>query len=139
MAITRFTEENSFLSNFYFCKIEMEGIGYLSVENAYQAAKTLDVDERRAMSLMSPGQSKRRGSKVALREDWESIKMGIMEDLIRQKFQNAELREKLLATGDAELIEGNNWCDRFWGMCDGEGENHLGKILMKIRSEIANG
>lgn len=136
MAITSFSEENRFLSNFYFCKIEMEGIVYLSVENAYQAAKTLDIAEREELARMTPGQAKRRGSKVSLRADWEAIKLGIMENPIRQKFNMPELREKILATGSAELIEGNDWCDRYWGMCEGEGLNMLGKILMKIRSDL---
>ena len=136
MAITSFSEENRFLSNFYTCTIEMEGITYPSVENAYQAAKTLNVAERKEIALLRAGQAKRRGCTVLLRDDWESIKLGIMEDLIRQKFNIQELREQLLATSDAELIEGNDWGDRYWGMCDGEGQNMLGKILMKIRSEI---
>lgn len=43
---------------------------------------------------------------------------------------------KLLATRDRMLIEGNDWGDTFWGMVDGEGENNLGKILMRVREEI---
>ena len=66
----------------------------------------------------------------------KKFKLGITEDVIRQKFNNPELKEKLIATGDAELIEGNPWGDTFWGVCEGKGENHLGKILMKIRSEL---
>jgi hypothetical protein len=135
-AITSFSEENRFLSNFYPCRVEMEGIVYLSVENAYQAAKTMNVSEREEIARMTPGQAKRTGSCVSLRPDWESIKLVIMEDLIRQKFNIPDLRDKLLATGDSELIEGNNWCDHYWGMCEGEGQNMLGKILMKIRSDL---
>jgi len=137
MAITSFSEENRFLSNFYPCVVEMEGIEYPSVEHAYQAAKTLNVAEREEIVLLTAGQAKRRGYRVTLRADWESIKLGIMEDLVRQKFNKEILREKLLATGDAELIEGNDWGDKFWGVCNGEGENWLGRILMKIRSEIS--
>jgi predicted NAD-dependent protein-ADP-ribosyltransferase YbiA (DUF1768 family) len=59
-----------------------------------------------------------------------------MEDLLRQKFQNPYLKNKLLATGNAEIEETNSWGDVFWGICKGVGENHLGKILMKIRSEL---
>ncbi len=47
-----------------------------------------------------------------------------------------DLREKLLATGDRKLVEGNTWGDTFWGVCRGNGKNHLGKILMKIRAEL---
>ena len=59
-----------------------------------------------------------------------------MKILLRQKFGDAWLRAKLLATGDAELIEGNYWHDTFWGMCNGKGENHLGRLLMEVRSEL---
>ena len=41
-----------------------------------------------------------------------------------------------MATRDRVLIEGNDWGDTFWGMTDGEGENHLGKILMRVRAEL---
>ena len=60
-----------------------------------------------------------------------------MEDICRAKFtQNEELKKKLIDTGDATLIEGNTWNDTFWGVCNGVGENNLGKILMKIREEL---
>ena len=66
-----------------------------------------------------------------------------METLIRQKFTRyPELGNKLLETGDAKLIEGNNWNDRFYGAVydtnrnEWMGENHLGKLLMKIREEL---
>jgi hypothetical protein len=136
MVIDSFSEENRFLSNFHPCEIEIDGMVYHSVENAYQATKTLNVVERKEISQMTPGQAKRKGSKVLLRDGWESIKLGIMEDLIRQKFNIPDLKEKLILTGDAELIEGNDWGDRYWGMCEGEGQNVLGKILMKIRTEM---
>ena len=59
-----------------------------------------------------------------------------MLSIVRAKFENAYLRRRLIATGDAELMEGNDWGDRFWGVCRGKGENRLGKILMKVRAEI---
>jgi hypothetical protein len=135
MAITSFSEENRFLSNFYPCMVKMEGIEYPSVEHAYQAAKTLNVAEREEIALLTAGQAKRRGSRILPRVGWELMKVRIMEDLVRQKFNDRVLREMLLATGDAELTEGNDWGDKFWGVCDGEGENWLGRILMQIRSE----
>ena len=58
---------------------------------------------------------------------------------VREKFNNNdELKEMLISTGDEELIEGNHWHDVFWGICNGKGENNLGKILMQVRSEIKN-
>jgi predicted NAD-dependent protein-ADP-ribosyltransferase YbiA (DUF1768 family) len=76
------------------------------------------------------------GRAVTLRHDWEAVKFSYMELGLRLKFQNSDLAEKLIATGDEELVEGNTWGDRVWGVCDGEGENRLGKLLMKIREEI---
>ena len=86
---------------------------------------------------MSPGQAKKYGKTVELRKDWEDVKLSIMEEIIREKFiYDPDLVKMLLDTGDKELIEGNNWNDTFWGMCRGKGENHLGKILMKLREEL---
>lgn len=62
-----------------------------------------------------------------------------MYEVCRAKFlQNPDLADKLVATGDAELIEGNTWGDTVWGVCNGSGENRLGEILMRVRSEIQN-
>lgn len=99
--------------------------------------RRLDPEERAAIRLCcSPGEAKRLGRKATLRLDWEKVKLTIMEDLLRQKFAWKELKEKLLSTGDEELVEGNTWSDTFWGVCNGKGENHLGKLLMKIREEL---
>ena len=57
---------------------------------------------------------------------------------LRYKFSNPDLKEKLLATGNEELVEGNWWGDQYWGICDGIGKNKLGKLLMKVRKELAN-
>jgi predicted NAD-dependent protein-ADP-ribosyltransferase YbiA (DUF1768 family) len=58
---------------------------------------------------------------------------------VKDKFsRNPELRVKLLNTGDLQLVEGNYWGDTFWGVCNGKGENHLGKILMRVRKELAD-
>lgn len=71
------------------------------------------------------------------RQDWKDVKLRIMEDLVRQKFcKNQELQKKLLDTKGAFLEETNTWNDKFWGVCNGVGENHLGKILMRTRSAL---
>src|SRR5690606_21767015 len=103
----------------------------------YQAAKTFSIEEREQIrNAFSPAKAKKIGRSVTLREDWENIKIDIMTDLVRQKFNISSFKEKLLATKDAELIEGNWWGDTFWGVCKGVGKNNLGKILMEIRKEI---
>lgn len=133
--ISSFRDEYFFLSNFYPVEIKLDGIVYPNAETAFQAQKTLDVEERRKFSMLkNPVQAKRLGRKVKLRDDWEEVKLDIMTEVVSQKFlQHPHLIEMLLQTGDEELIEGNKWGDRFWGVCKDKGENHLGNILMKIR------
>jgi hypothetical protein len=57
-----------------------------------------------------------------------------MRELITLKFADKELRKKLLATGESYLEETNTWRDTFWGVCNGVGENWLGKLLMEERT-----
>ena len=138
--IDSFTGEFRWLSNFYPSPIKYEGIIYPSVEHAYQAAKVLDRSKRKQFLHIKPGEAKRLGKRVRLREDWEKVRFGIMEDLLRLKFtRHADLKEKLLETGNEELIEGNNWSDFEWGVCNGRGKNHLGRLLMKVRDSLRNG
>lgn len=135
--IHSFQGANRFLSNFWPCQITYEGITYPSTEAAYQAAKTLDQAERKKMSKMRPGDSKKYGRQLELRADWESVKLQVMEDVLRLKFfPGTKLSELLLLTHPHELREGNTWGDTFWGICRGKGENHLGKLLMKRREEL---
>jgi len=133
-----FTGEYGYLSNFFESVILFEGIVYPTVEHAFQAQKTFHQAERKKIAAAnSPGKAKRMGRSLKLRKDWESIKINIMTELVRLKFQaHADLREKLLVTGDAKLVEGNTWNDRFWGVCGGTGKNWLGRILMQIRTEL---
>ena len=127
-----------FLSNFYPVSIMLEGNVYLSAEHAFQAAKTADpLEQQKIREMLTPGKAKRAGRQVTLRPNWEQNKLRVMEALVRQKFNHPDLRDKLLATGNKILVEGNTWGDTFWGVCRGKGENHLGKILMKVRSELA--
>ena len=138
--ITRFRHKYAFLSNFYPVSIELDGEVYAAVEDAFQAAKTLDPTERRFIQLcQTPGDAKRCGRQVTLRADWNDIKVSVMHDLLRKKFKNPALRKLLLDTGDAILIEGNTHGDVFWGQVNGQGENHLGKLLMEVRAEILRG
>lgn len=134
--INSFTGEYRFLSNFYPCTIKYEGEIYPSTENAYQAAKTLDKDERKKFRAISAGQAKALGQKIVKQDDWDFIKTEVMFDLVEQKFSQGKLKELLLMTENQELIEGNTWGDTFWGVCKGEGQNMLGKILMLVRADL---
>ena len=135
--ITLFRGDFAFLSNFQKCRVEFEGDIYPTVEHAFQAAKTFDKEERKKiLAVASPVIAKRIGRRLKLREDWEDVKCDIMLELLKSKFSDSELKEKLLATGDAELIEGNNHGDRFWGQVNGVGMNMLGKLLMDVRKSL---
>ena len=138
MRIASFSGDYSFLSNFHPSPVLMDGQQYPIVEHAFQAAKTTSVAERQVIQMIrSPGQAKRQGRKVTLRDGWELIKLNVMLQLLRRKFDfDSVLAHKLLATGDKELIEGNTWNDTYWGVCGGKGENHLGKLLMQVRKEL---
>ncbi len=141
-AITRFKDEYRFLSNFWFCPIQYDGVTYPSNEHFYMAMKTVDKEQRAAIAACkTPAQAKRLGRKVVLREDWNEIRLQVMEHGLRIKFANNDLAEKLIATGSALLVEGNYWHDNFWGVCSCRkcttGSNHLGKLLMQIRKEIS--
>lgn len=138
MVIGPFRGEFYFLSNFASSYVLLEGMQYSTVEHAYQAAKSLDLETRRKIQTCStPGQAKRFGRSLSLRPDWESVKLLIMENLLRQKFSLPDYKHKLLSTTPHELIELNYWGDEFWGVDErtGKGLNHLGLLLMKIRSE----
>jgi len=134
MIINRFYNKYYWLSNFYLVWLEYEGLIYPSVENAYQAAKTNHIEYKQRIQTLTPAAAKKFGKSIKVKYDWK--KLEVMEELIRKKFLIPEFKEKLLATGDAELIEGNWWGDTFWGVCNGIGENHLGKIIMKVRKDI---
>jgi ribA/ribD-fused uncharacterized protein len=134
--ITSFTGENAWLSNFYKAPTSYYGIKYPTSENAYQASKCLYEKDRQLFQFCSPKESKDLWkNKICFSlEYWESHKLGIMEEVVMAKFsQNPELRRKLVATGDIHIEEGNKHGDVFWGTVDGKGENHLGRILMKVR------
>ncbi|MBC9927213.1 NADAR family protein [Leucobacter sp. cx-169] len=142
--IAGFSGEHRFLSNFW----PVPGgvvFGHMygpTTEHVYQAAKTLNPSARlRILSCETPGAAKRYGQELAtIRPDWDSVKLGVMASLTKAKFSHPELADLLAATGDAEIIEGNHWCDTFWGVCscdthEGAGQNWLGKILMIERSQ----
>ena len=137
--IDSFRGKYYFLSNFFPAEVTYNGLTYQNNEAAFQAQKTYSKEERIEFTTLEPKDAKHRGRRVRLRRDWEQVKDRIMEEIVRAKFsQNEELKEQLLATGDAQLVEGNRWNDRYWGVDirSGVGENHLGKILMKVRSEL---
>lgn len=143
--IDKFRGEYAFLSNFSSRKawpIVYDGLTFSSVEAAYQAQKYKDPAEKEKFTHYPAYIAKRAGKKKkGLREDWDEVKLDIMTDLIKYKFNYPPYLESLLSTYPEELIEGNSWHDNYWGNCTCEeckdipGENYLGKILMKIRDD----
>ena len=135
--IDQFRGEHAFLSNFHRHPLHWDGRTWPTAEAAFQAAKTHDAREReRIRTAPSPAQAKRLGRRVDLRPDWERVKDDVMHAILQAKFAAPQLRAALVATGDAELIEGNHWGDVYWGRVDGRGRNQLGRTLMRIRADI---
>lgn len=137
MKIDSFTGKYFFLSNFYEAPVEYDRIVFMNNESAFQAMKCVKRKDRCVFAPLNPSTAKKRGRHVNLREDWENVKEQYMYDIVLAKFtQNEDLKEKLLATGDAYLEEGNTWGDREWGTVNGVGNNKLGKILMAVREVL---
>lgn len=142
--INCFDGEFAFLSNFYESPIKYNGtVTMPTVEHYFQAAKASEpLDFLKIAAAETPGKAKRLGRKCKMRADWEDIKMNVMREALRKKFSDPELKAKLLATGDQRLKEGNTWHDNFWGVCycdrcqDIMAYNHLGKLLMELRTEL---
>ena len=137
--INEFSGQYEFLSNFYNTPISYNGLLFSNSEAAFQAQKTLDINERKKFTEYHAGKSKREGKRVNLRKDWEEVKEQVMYEIVYAKFsQNEDIKEKLLATHEEYLEEGNTWGDKIWGTVNGIGENKLGKILMRVRGELRN-
>ncbi|MCY9225939.1 NADAR family protein [Bacillus haynesii] len=125
------------LSNFYSAPVIYQGITYQNNEAAFQAMKVTDKSIHLEFSGLPPNLAKRKGRRVKLRSDWEEVKETFMYEIVKAKFeQNDQLKNRLLQTGESTLIEGNTWGDIVWGVCNGIGENKLGKILMRVRNEL---
>ena len=142
-----FKEEYFFLSNFYMCPVTYKGVEYPSSEHAYISAKFEDpILKEQILNESKAGRAKRLGKKFEkegyLRSDWYQVNLSIMEEILRDKFSDPTLRDLLLQTDGKHLYEGNWWHDNFYGHCICEKcetkkkNNNLGKLLMKIRSEL---
>ncbi len=141
--IDHFRGEYAWLSNFTPCIIELDGFTYPTSEHAYQSCKSDDIEWKRfcANPINSTGQCKRQSKKIRILKNWEQIKQEKMLVILEQKFSDEPFKSLLLGTGDAEVIEGNNHGDDYWGVPfdTGKGQNKLGIILMNIREALKNG
>jgi|UniRef100_A0A7V6A444 ribA/ribD-fused uncharacterized protein len=142
--IDEFRGHSFFLSNFAPSPVTLDGMRFPTVEHAYQAAKTLTPQERELiLGASTPDLARKIGRNLTRRPDWPDIKVKVMQDLVAQKFNgHPDLGKLLLATNDAELVEGNTWHDNFWGDCRCPrcagitGQNRLGRILMEVRERL---
>lgn len=143
MAEIRFNShetEFGFLSNFYPVAVEYSGYIFRNSEAAFQGMK--EPEKLGVFSTYGASEAKYYGRKAKLRPDWELVKDDIMYEICWHKFaDNPAMREKLVGTGDATLIEETWWHDTYWGICTcprcgGRGQNKLGKILMDVRENI---
>jgi ribA/ribD-fused uncharacterized protein len=128
------------LSNFSPHPIALKGKTWPTSEHYFQAQKFAGApDEEEVRQAKSPMIAARMGRsrKRPLRKDWESVKDSIMHEVVLAKFtQHADLREILLATRDATIVE-HTRNDSYWGDGgDGRGKNQLGRILMHVRDEL---
>jgi ribA/ribD-fused uncharacterized protein len=126
-----------FLRNDHSVEIIVAGITYPSVEHAYQACKTDDVELKKKIAAEpSHRKARKMGRRVDLIKNWGKTRLNIMEMLVRQKFfSDTDLQDKLIETGSAPLLMVRD-DDTFWGITDdGKGDNNLGKILEKVRTE----
>jgi len=156
--ICSFQGEYRFLSNFYVLQNSWSFLHHScpTTEHGYQLSKTLDVNERIKIANSSLKDVKKLGREVTLRPDWDEVKVSIMYKILMSKFKDPELRDKLISTEDALLIEGNTWHDNFWGfhvqsydefdeinydtkhiLCSPNcAHNQLGKLLMMVRVAV---
>jgi ribA/ribD-fused uncharacterized protein len=133
--IKGFFGEYRWLSNFHETPVIFEGVIYPSTENAYQAAKCLDLSQKEQFVTCAPSEAKKLSKSITIRENWDSFKYDIMSFVVFDKFyRDYELRLKLLETDNKYIEETNHWNDTYWGFCNGRGQNKLGKIIMGIRT-----
>lgn len=133
-----FRGEKYFLSNMYPCtvRINMNGTVYTmkSSESAFQALRCPEkIDEYVPLNGF---EAKKLSKSHAARPDWRYVSIDVMKYVLHCKFsQNPDLAAKLIAI-NGEIVEQNEWYDTFWGVCNGIGQNHLGKCLMELRSQL---
>lgn len=140
---------HSFLSNFYESPLlilpnrhtaALTPSSYASAEHFYQAAKASSLEDHDlVLACSTPGEAKRAGRQVRIRDNFLAERLEVMRYVLRHKFpvDGGPLSEMLVETGDAILLEGNTWGDTYWGVCRGKGQNWLGHLLMARRAEVA--
>jgi hypothetical protein len=129
-------------SNMSSYAVEMEGILFMTSEHAYQYSKFSDADIKEKIKNARSGYEAKmiaveNADLISL--DWNERSLEVMEQILRLKLaQHPHIKDKLIETGDRDIIEASP-TDSFWGWgSDKKGENHHGKIWMKLRKELLN-
>jgi len=117
--------------------INVKGHEYPSVEHAYQAQKSSEPSWIKLCTTknISSKQIKIYSKTIELRKDWEEVKLLVMEHCLKLKFTQEPFKTALLLTGNQNIQEGNYWCVDL-KVNPNVGENHLGRLIMKIREEL---
>ncbi len=141
MAIYFYDHWYDVLNNFSANAVEIDGVLYPTSEHAYQAAKCTDAKGKQEIIAAKSPLLAKEVSNVTYKSvkdpDWASKKTAVMESILRAKLaQHHEVYDALLKSGQEEIAEDSPF-DAFWGRGeDGNGQNQLGKLWMKIRSEL---
>ncbi|MDO8511066.1 MAG: NADAR family protein [Nanoarchaeota archaeon] len=121
--------------------IELHGEVWGSTEHYYQFRKFERSDPEYAQRIKETP-TPRDAKILSLQnknypDDWDNLKVDILREAVRTKFESYPSLEKLLlSTGEEELIEANP-DDYFWGEGkDGSGKNMMGQILMEVRAYL---
>lgn len=129
-------------SNFSSFEVEWKGRIWKTSEHAYQASHFFETAPELVEEIFN-SKSAHEAFKIAKAnaekapKNWEEIKVGIMEDIVRHKLeQNPYVMHKLIQTGDKYIVE-DSPKDDCWGWGPNkDGRNELGKIWMKLRDEL---
>jgi ribA/ribD-fused uncharacterized protein len=133
-------DEYGCFSNFARYPIFLRGKRWPTSEHYFQAQKFAGTEHEEEVRLAKTAKQAAelgRSRKLPLRPDWEEVKDGIMREAVLAKFaQHLEIRQILLSTGEATLVE-HTAKDAYWGDGgDGSGKNRLGEILMSVRDQL---
>ena len=148
------SKDNKWLSTFNRAEsFEYDGFTYPTVEHAFHSQKIHPKDpkqkeykEHLSNPDLKPNEAKKYGGKASFkknnfsfRKDWDEIKLKLMEEITEAYYSvNPIMKQKLIDTKDAELLHSGPLIDSFWGVTsNGTGENHHGKILMKLRKQFS--
>ena len=135
----QFVGKLDYLSNMYPHKmyVQLDGVEmeFSCLESAFQACKSEDSLTHQVFQTLNGYEAKRLGRQIPIRGNWKQIRVEVMYQLLKLKFSDPYLVSLLIMTPDDDIVEHNTWNDTFWGVCNGRGEDNLGKLIRKIKQE----